>query len=210
MNDLLCNEFSEEEVKPALDSIGDLKAPSPDGMPSVFYKRFWENIGDKVVLEVLAVLNGGPMSEGWNEMCVVTVPKIKNPESMKDMRPIILCHVIYKLVSKVLTNRLKKILAEIIAPNQSAFVPGRLITSNILISYECTHYMKTKRSGREGYAAVKLGMSKAYDIVEWVFLEKIRRRMGFLEQWIQLIMLCVTTVKYQLKVNGDYTYVLIP
>jgi hypothetical protein len=70
--------------------------------------------------------------------------------------------------------------------------------------------MKTKRSGREGYAAVKLGMSKAYDIVEWVFLEKIRRRMGFLEQWIQLIMLCVTTVKYQLKVNGDCTYVLIP
>jgi hypothetical protein len=193
MNDLLCNEFSEEEVKPALDSIGNLKAPGPDGMPSVFYKRFWENIGDKVVLEVLAVLNGGPMSEGWNQTCVVTITKIQNPESMKDLWPIslcnvffdtCLCNVIYKLVSKVLTNRLKNILPEIIDPNQSAFVPGRLITGNILLSYECTHYMKAKRSGREGYAAVKLDMSKACDRVEWVFLEKMRRGMGFREKWI--------------------------
>jgi hypothetical protein len=85
---------------------------------------------------------------------------------MKDMRPISLCNVVYKLVSKILANRLMNILPEIIAPNQSDFVPGRLVTDNILLSYECTHFMKTNRRGHEGYAAVKLYMSKDYDRVE--------------------------------------------
>jgi hypothetical protein len=169
MNELLCKEFKAEEVKEALESIGDLKAPGMDGMPSVFYKRSWEFVGEEVTSEVLNVLNGGPMPDGWNDTCVVLIPKTKNPECMKDLRPISLCNVVYKLVSKVLANRLKQILPEVISPNQSAFVPGRLITDNILLAYECTHYMKNKRKGKDGYVAVKLDMSKAYDRVEWVF-----------------------------------------
>jgi hypothetical protein len=166
MNEMLCKEFTVKEVEEALNSIGDLKAPGPDGMPSLFYKKYWGVVGEKVTEEVLNVLNGGPMPETWNDTCVVLIPKIKDPESMKDLRPISLCNVVYKLVSKVLANRLKQILPEIISPNQSAFVPGRLITDNILLAYECTHLMKNKRTGREGYAAIKLDMSKAYDRVE--------------------------------------------
>ncbi|XP_073363561.1 uncharacterized protein [Aegilops tauschii subsp. strangulata] len=118
---------------------GDLKAPGPDGMPSVFYKKCWDVVGDNIVAEVLNVLNGGPMPEGWNGTCVVLIPKVKSPESMKDLRPISLCNVVYKTVSK------------------------------------------NKREGKEGYAAVKLDMSKAYDRVEWHFLEKMMRKMGFSE-----------------------------
>jgi hypothetical protein len=73
------------------------------------------------------------MIERWNDTCVVLIPETKNPESMKDLRPISLCIVVYKLILKVLANRLKQILPEIISPNQSAFVPGRLITDNILV-----------------------------------------------------------------------------
>lgn len=210
MNELLCKEFTEKEVLAAIDSIGDLKAPGPDGMPSLFYKKCWDIVGDKVLHEVLNVLNGGPMPDGWNDTCVVLIPKIKNPESMKDMRPISLCNIVYKLVSKVLANRLKQILPEIISPNQSAFVAGRLITDNILLAYECTHCMQHKGYGKEGYAAVKLDMSKAYDRVEWNFLEKMMEKMGFERRWIERIMICISSVSYKVKVNGAYTDVIIP
>jgi ribonuclease HI len=141
---------------------------------------------------------------------VALIPKVKNPEQMKDLRPISLCNVIYKLVSKVLAYRLKPILQKIIAPNQSAFVPGRLITDNILLAYEVNHFLQNKRNGKVGFAALKLDMSKAYDRVEWLFLERLMRKMGFHEKWINLIMKCCSTVKYRFKINGHLTEELIP
>jgi hypothetical protein len=110
MNDSLCAEFTADEVKEALDSIGDLKALGADGMPALFYKKYWHLVGEKVVQEVLHVLHGGSIPEGWNDTVVVLIPKVQHPERLKDLRPISLCNVVYKLVSKVLANRLKCIL----------------------------------------------------------------------------------------------------
>jgi hypothetical protein len=176
----------------------------------LFYKKFWDVVGEKVTDEVLNVLNGGPMPLDWNETCIVLIPKTKKPDCMKDLRPISLCNVVYKLISKILANRLKLILPEIIAPNQSAFVTGRLITDNILLAYEVTHFMKNKRSVADGVAALKLDMSKAYDRVEWSFLEEMMRRLGFHENWIALIMKCCSTVKYRFKLNGSLTDEVVP
>ena len=210
MNESLLAPFSGDEVWAALESIGDLKAPGPDGMPSVFYKRFWNLVGEKVKREVLDFLNGGNMPQGWNDTVIVLIPKTKQPERLKDLRPISLCNVLYKLISKVLSNRLKSILPDIISPSQSAFVPGRMITDNVLLAYEITHHLKSRRRGSEGLAAIKLDMSKAYDRVEWPFLEKMMRKLGFQERWINLIMQCVTTVCYRIKVNGEYTDSFFP
>lgn len=163
MNDFLMADFNAEEVKQALDGIGDLKAPGADGLPAIFYKKYWQLVGDKVVQEVLHILRGGSMPEGWNDTIVVLIPKVKNPESLKDLRPISLCNIVYKLVLKVIANRLKCILGEIISENQSAFVPGRLISDNTLLAYEMSHFLKRKRAGSTGLAALKLDMSKAYD-----------------------------------------------
>jgi hypothetical protein len=101
-------------------------------------------------------------------------------------------------------------LPEIITPNQSAFLSGRLISDNIIVAYELTHFLLNKREGDLGYAALKLDMSKAYDRVEWSFLENMMRRLGFSDMWIQLIMECVTTVLYRVKVNGEHSTSFVP
>uniref|UniRef100_A0A8I6YT27 Reverse transcriptase domain-containing protein n=1 Tax=Hordeum vulgare subsp. vulgare TaxID=112509 RepID=A0A8I6YT27_HORVV len=205
MNTALGAEYTREEVKAALDHIGDLKAPGPDGMSATVFKRHWHFMGDKIVEEVLKVLHGGDFPEGWNNTTVVLIPKVKNPKRIKDLRPISLCNVMYKLVSKVVANRLKIILPEVISENQSAFVPGNLITDNVLIAYEVSHYLMNKRNGRNGVAAVKADMSKAYDRVEWTFLEAMLGKLDFSTRWIDLVMKCVTTVRYQIKINGTLT-----
>jgi len=94
--------------------------------------------------------------------------------------------------------------------SENAFVPGRLITDNVLLAYELTHHLRNKREGKHGLAAFKLDMSKAYDRVEWSFLERIMRKMGFAEKWIRLIMLCVTTVSYKIRINGECTETIWP
>ena len=100
------------------------------------------------------VLQGGNMSEGWNDNLLVLIPKVQNPETLKDLRPISLCNVVYKLVPKVLASWLKTISGEIISPNQSAFVLGRLISDNTILAYEMIHFLKRKRSGSTSFAAL--------------------------------------------------------
>lgn len=141
MNQMLCREVNDEEVKATLDGIGDLKAPGVDGMPALFYKQYWHIVGADITREVKNFLRGGAMPNVWNDTAVVLIPKVQNPERLKDLRPISLCTVVYKIISKILSNRLKGILNEIISPNQSAFVPGRLITDNILLAYEMSHFL---------------------------------------------------------------------
>lgn len=115
MNEGLLRPFTAKEVKGPLDFVGDLKAPGPDGMPGIFYKKFWHCVGQKVQQEVLQVLNGGDILNGWNEMTIVLIPKVHGPKRITEFRPISLCNVIYKLISKALANRLKLLLPDIIS-----------------------------------------------------------------------------------------------
>jgi hypothetical protein len=166
MNESLLAPFSYDDVKKAIFSIGDFKAPGPDGLHAVFYKRFWELFGDDISQQSLQALNSGIIPEGWNDTTIVLIPKVDAPELVTQFRPISLCNVIYKIISKMLALRLKAILPEVISPMQSAFVPGRLITDNVLVAYESIHMIKNKRAGTNGACAVKLDMHKAYDRVE--------------------------------------------
>ena len=209
MNQDLLAPYTREEVKKALFSIGDLKAPGPDGLHAIFYKRFWDMLGEELEDEVLEAVNSATVPEGWNATTIVLIPKVEAPEKVSQFRPISLCNVVYKVISKLLANRLKKILPDIISYNQSAFVPGWLITDNILIAYESIHAIKNKK-GKRGLCALKLDMHKAYDRVEWVYLEKIMLKLGFDQRWEKLIMSCVTSVSYNVRFNGMETEVFTP
>jgi hypothetical protein len=116
MNEALCKEFTFKEVIESLESIGDLKGPGLDGVSSIFYKKFWDDVGEIFSKEVLDVLHQGTMPESWNDKCVVLIPKVDDLESMNNSRPISLCNVVYKIVSKMLANWLKQILPKIISP----------------------------------------------------------------------------------------------
>ena len=115
MNNSLTSLFSQVEIESALNQMAPLKAPGPDGMPPIFYQKFWSDIGDNVVEAVLFCLNSGSLISGLNHTCISLIPKVKNPKFVTEFRPIALCNILYKLVSKVLANRLKKVLPYIIS-----------------------------------------------------------------------------------------------
>ncbi|XP_074314848.1 uncharacterized protein LOC141651019 [Silene latifolia] len=198
-----------EEVFDALQQMHPLKAPGPYGMNALFYQTYWHIVGPSITRLVLRILNGGEFPAVINKTHIVLIPKKKAPDKFGDYRPISLCNVLYKLVAKVLDNRLKIFLGDLVSENQGAFTPGRLISDNILVAFEMFHYMKNARSGG-GHMALKLDMAKAYDRVEWVFLERVLQAMGFAGQWIFNVMRCVRSVSYEVLVNGAPSESFVP
>jgi hypothetical protein len=169
MNDDLSKAFTADEIEKALLMMGPNKAPGPNGFTASFYQAHWDLVGPNVTRAVLKFLNEGVLAEEINLTTVVLIPKVRNPREIKHFRRISLCNVIYKICSNVLANRMRVLLDDIISDEQSVFVLGRLITDNVLIAYECTHYLKRKK-GKIGACAIKLDMANAYDRVEWSYL----------------------------------------
>ena len=149
------------------------------------------------------------LPEGLNVTTIVLIPKKKKPNRMVDLRPISLCNVVYK-VSKVLANRLKCVLPEVISETQSGFVAGRYITDNIVVAYEISHYLKRQRSAKFGNVAFKLDISKAYDKLEWCFLEGMLMKLGFCREWVDLMLLCVKSVRFNVLVNDQSIGPIVP
>jgi hypothetical protein len=142
LNADLTKEYTNEEIKAALFQMGPTKAPGPDGFLALFYQTHWEFLHEEICQAVRSFLDGSPLLEGLCDSVIVLIPKVTNPEHLKNYHPISLCNVLYKIALKVLANHLKLLLPSIISENQSAFVPGHLITENALISYESLHTIR--------------------------------------------------------------------
>ena len=121
VNSKLSSKFTHLEVKQTINQMAPLKGPGPDGMPPLFYQHYWNLIGDGISNTVLHYLNSAILPEHLNHTFITLIPKKKNPVFAYEFRSISLCNVLYKIFSKVLANRLKKIFPNIITENQSAF-----------------------------------------------------------------------------------------
>ena len=148
MNQELTREFMAEEVEIALKQMAPLKSPGPDGMPPLFYQNYWSLVGNDVIDAIFSYLNSGTLLDLLSHSFITLIPKVKNPKFISQYRPICLSNVLYKIFSKVLANRLKRILPQIVSKQQSAFMTDRLISDNIMVAFETLHYMRNHSSGR--------------------------------------------------------------
>ncbi|KAL8108439.1 hypothetical protein AgCh_024775 [Apium graveolens] len=191
-----------EEVKKALFEMYPEKSPRPDGLNPGFYQAYWEVVGRDMVEFCQKYFAIGDLPAGVNNTLVCLIPKVTQPQQMTDVRPISLCNILFRVLSKVLANRLKICLPSLISDKQSAFVQGRLLTDNALIAFELNHYIRRKTQGGNGVVGFKIDISKAYDRLEWKYLEGMLKKFGFGGMWIDRVMQCVRTVSYSFIHDG--------
>jgi len=159
--------------------------------------------GSEVSEVVLKVLQGRQLPEGMNNTFINLIPKTLNPKAITQFRPIDLCNVTYRLVTKCLVNRMKHVLPGLISPWQSSFVPVRQIGDNIIVMQEILHSMRRK-TGAKGWIAIKLDLEKAYDRLNWGFLHHILMLMGLRTNMINTIIInCVTSCRLNNLWNGE-------
>uniref|UniRef100_A0A803QQ69 Reverse transcriptase n=1 Tax=Cannabis sativa TaxID=3483 RepID=A0A803QQ69_CANSA len=209
-NENLMADFTIEEVKEAIDQIHPLKAPGKDGLPGLFYHNHWKEVGQEVMTMCLDVLNKNKDCSILNDTLLCLIPKVKEPTMVGDYRPLSLCNVIYKVISKCLANRMKLSMDKVISENQSAFIKGRQIQDNAILGFESLHCLKKGRFGNGKKMALKLDMSKAYDRVEWDFLAEMMKCLGYDDRWIAKVMGCVTTVTFSILLNGEARGHIVP
>ena len=203
MNQILLRTVTEEEVRQALFMMHPEKAPGPDGMTTLFFQHSWHIIKKDLVEMVNNFFVTGTLDPRLNITNICMIPKVERPTRMMELRPISLCNVGYKIISKVLCQRLKICLPRLISETQSAFVAGRLISDNICIAQEMFHGLRTNKSYQNKFMAIKTDMSKAYDRIEWNFIEALLHKMGFDPHWIKLMRGCLSSVQYIVLLNGQ-------
>jgi len=209
-NEKLLAPFQVSEFKKALYSMHSDKAPGPNGLNPAFYKRFWHLCGVELFQTGVAWLENGVFPPQIMETNIVLIPKKDKPESMSDLRPISLCNVIYKIISKVLANRLKHMMSKCISQEQSAFVENRSIVDNVMVASEILHHMKCKNNGKVGEVALKIDISKAFDRVDWSFVKRMMISLGFHTRWVNWMSICMESVHYQVLVNGESVGPVVP
>ncbi|XP_068340430.1 uncharacterized protein [Pyrus communis] len=179
MNETLTTSVLMEKVKHAALQMGGLKAPRPDGFQGIFYHSYWDIILNDVNELIVDLMTGIQTLNRLNATHVVLIPKVSSPKNVNQFHPISLCNYSYKVLSKVMVNRLKPLLLTLISTAQNAFVAGGQIQDNIGIGHEIFHFLKLRNTKRKFELGVTLDMHKAYDHVKWDFLVVVMERLGF-------------------------------
>ena len=198
---ILISEVTTEEVRKVLFSMAADKSPGPDGYTMEFFKATWNITGKDLVVAVQSFFDKGFLPKGINSTILALIPKKNDAITMKNYRPISCCNVIYKVISKLLANRMKRLLPLFISLNQSTFVKDRLLMENVLLASELVkNYHKESVTER---CVVKIDISKAFDSVQWTFILTVLAAMNFPEKFIIWIKKCIELVSFSIQINGE-------
>lgn len=201
-NVFLTREVSEQEMELALSQSSSDKAQGPDGMNAGVIKALWEKLKMDLMDTINFFMDKGKLPQGMNSSFFSLIPKVKLPKVIKDFRPISLINCSLKILSKILTNRMLRLMDKLVSPNQTGFIKGRKISEGILITNEVVHSIKSE--GVKGLI-LKLDFEKAFDSVDCEFLFEAMYGMGFSERWIFWIRSLFSSMRSSVLVNGSPT-----
>ncbi|XP_074271397.1 uncharacterized protein LOC141595333 [Silene latifolia] len=197
----LIQQIRVQEIIDALKSIDRHKSPGIDGYTSGFFLDAWQQVGSDFKAAVFDFFQNCFMPKAANATLLVLIPKMETPLTVKDYRPIACCTTFYKVVSKILANRLQQVLDFIIGPEQAAFVANRDIFDNTMLAHELVS--KYGRAHLTPRYLLKVDIRKAFDSMNWGFLKDSLTLLKFPPQFIQWIMACITSPHYSLLINGE-------
>ncbi|XP_043697301.1 uncharacterized protein LOC122648107 [Telopea speciosissima] len=199
----LIGQVSNKEIREVVFSMKNSKAPGPDGFGAAFFKHAWEVVGEDLTLAVKWFFLKSSMPTSINATFISLIPKTDNTSSFTGYRPIALCNLFYKIITKVLSNRLQGVVGKVVSDNQSAFIKGRSIVDNILVCHDVVRGIEQK--GTPPTAVLKIDLHKAYDSLSRKFLFEIMERMGFPSKFIRWVKACVDTPSFSILLNGSPT-----
>lgn len=150
-------------------AMHSFKAPVAERFQAPFYKQYWHILGQDLHLMVADAFRNGRAYPALLETLIMLIPKVKKPLLCKDLPPISLCNVAYKVITKVLVNRFRPLLSDLAGPLQGNFTPGRGTTDNIILAQEVMQTIHTHTT-KGGLVALKIDLEKAFDRVSWDFL----------------------------------------
>ncbi|CAL1406493.1 unnamed protein product [Linum trigynum] len=183
----LGEEYTVEELKSAVSMMGPLKAPGRDGLNPLLYQHFWDVVAPAVHEFASNCWVEPPRIRDVNETILVLIPKVRRPSRFEQFRPISLCNVAYKIITKCLAERLKSFMPDLVHETQTSFVPGRHITDNICVLQEVVHSMRAK-TGRSEWMVIKVDLAKAYHRIRWNFVRDTLEAAGMPDKFIELTM----------------------
>lgn len=189
-----------EEIKAAAFSLDANSCGGPDGFNAYFIQHSWSIIGDDFTSAIQYFFLNNVLPKSINATAIALIPKINNPRSVSDFRPISCCNILYKIISKILANRLQAVLPSIISLNQSAYIKGRSISDNILLTQELLYGYRRKNISPR--CMIKLDIRKAFDSVSWHSILAVLARMNFPLPFIAWIHTCISTPTYSIIRNG--------
>ncbi|GJZ38019.1 RNA-directed DNA polymerase, eukaryota, reverse transcriptase zinc-binding domain protein [Tanacetum coccineum] len=191
-----------EEIKEAVWDCGSSKAPGPDGYSFAFVKKYWGTIQKDLYDFVNLFFASCVMPNGANSSFFTLIPKVNNPTLITDFRPISLIGIHYKIIAKILANRLSKVIDKIVSKEQSAFIAGRQILDGPVILSEIIEWYKKRK---KKLLIFKVDFEKAFDSISWNYLIHILDSFGFGNKWCSWIKACLNSSRASILINGSPT-----